>query len=87
MNNNGIDMGGNFILQYTCYIYDRADTKKHKHIVGMLQGKPKAPWNKYLVQISCRLFEIWFNWSRRATQIHFVSCYDKFRLTYQGKWD
>jgi hypothetical protein len=53
-------MGGDFILPCTCYIYDRVDTKKHKHIVGMLQWKPKAPWNKYLVQISCRLLEIWF---------------------------
>jgi hypothetical protein len=36
-------MGGNFILQDTCYIYDRVDTNRHKHIVGMLHGKPKAP--------------------------------------------
>jgi hypothetical protein len=43
MNNNGIDMGGNFMLQDRCYIYDRADTNMHEHIVGMLHGKPKAP--------------------------------------------
>ncbi len=43
MNNNGIEMEGNSILQDTCYIYDRADTNRHKHIVGMLHGKPKAP--------------------------------------------
>jgi len=50
MNKNGIDMGGNFMLQDTCYIYDTADTNMHEHIVGMLHGLHRMSiWFKYLI--------------------------------------
>ncbi len=61
MNNNEIDMGGNFILQDKFYNQDRVDAKWHKQFVSMLQRELKVPWNEYLVQMSCRLFENWFN--------------------------
>jgi hypothetical protein len=56
------------------------------NFISMLQGELKAPWNEYMVQISCRLFEIRFNRFCKGNIIPLVSCYMKLRLSLlQGK--
>ncbi len=84
MKNNGINMKGNFILQDIGYNQDRVDTKWHKQFVCMLQGKPEAPWNEYLVQMFCRLQNLVQLIYKGNTNIF---CHMKLRLTLQGKWD